>query len=1334
MRQLLTRSIAYAMPFVFALACESGPDDLAFGPNGSVVEAITGIGGETGRVSACGASGTCRDLAVGDAIEPGRLVVEGGTKARIAVGGMRLALSQESELVLGDSWSIEEGEVAIDVDPDSEASLRVGDHLLSFAKGRPSSVTVSRSSERATVVVHRGKLDIERIDRGTLATGERLTLSRGQSAELVEERAVARYEPSALSPIALREGGELPVAEQVAVRGLGRMTARRPGTEAVIQGVVLAKHDVSVVIRDGVATTTIEEVFENETNEVLEGRFVFPMPAAASISDLVLWVGDTPTSAEMVEKRRAATIFKGIVDDTVRPRDPALLEWAGGREVSLKIFPIAAKGSRRVRFTFEEPVNDLGGRGRFVVPLSAGADRATRIKDFSLRVRVEGAAVSDVATPRYATRVDTGAAASEVSFSAQGFAPSSDFVLTYRNDAAEPAVMVTEPASACVGDRRVCPPILEGASVVRTLLGADVAGKSEEGELPAAIEGDRVIIVDKSASQTPETLATQVALARRVLTSLDAGERFAILACDSACETYPGDGLAATSAALVDGASEWLSKLVPSGSSDLSGALRQGLARLEPSQAGQLVVLSDGVPSAGELRVDDIVDRVLPQATGVDLRFVGAGRNVDELSLRALARGLGGTFDALDSSADTETAVTAIALSLAQPVLRDIEVDLPSGVALAIDAPTSLRLGDELRLATVADPDFDAGGELIVRGTLGGESYEQRSPLSRYEGPHGFASRSVARAQIDGLEMLGSKGSDELVVDLSRRFFVMSRQTSLLVLENDEMFRAFGIERTRGGRPVRVPSVRMGGSADPGPLAPWGGTGTQALDARGNMWGSEIGDAFGAGGLGLSGVGEGGGGIGLGSIGTIGRGAGTKSADASSNDIASVGRGDAGTGTGVGFGSGRLSGEHRSSAPSVRMGATSVSGRIPPEVIQRIVRQNFGRFRLCYENALRANPTLAGRVTVSFVIGMNGSVAGVTGNGGGISDNGMVSCVVRAFQNLSFPQPEGGVVRVTYPILFSPDGARPLPAAPFGPTPPQITNGDDAWFNGTPDVVARLEADVAREATKRSARTSLVRALLARGRFSEAVTRATEYVSLDPDRVEPLELLAEALLASGELDKALAVLDSTAELSRDKASTHRRIARAFEARGDERRACSHWVSLASLDPSDASRREAWRCRARALGETAEVGAEMARYVTTHPQAAGSSLVALLAAINSAKVGAYEWPAASTDDVRADLTCGGERASCPVLITIDDRGRVVSDHLPDAQGRRFATTWSGGRYRMLLVGGDANQNVTVSVSTQGHTRKAELRRAQRATALTARIEQPSFGFGRLGGWH
>ncbi|MCA9618135.1 MAG: AgmX/PglI C-terminal domain-containing protein, partial [Myxococcales bacterium] len=91
----------------------------------------------------------------------------------------------------------------------------------------------------------------------------------------------------------------------------------------------------------------------------------------------------------------------------------------------------------------------------------------------------------------------------------------------------------------------------------------------------------------------------------------------------------------------------------------------------------------------------------------------------------------------------------------------------------------------------------------------------------------------------------------------------------------------------------------------------------------------------------------------------------------------------------------------------------------PPEVIQRIIRSNYGRFRGCYESALRTNPNLQGRVAVSFMIGRNGTVQAVSG-GGDLPDGGVISCVSQAFYGLSFPAPEGGVVRVTYPILFSP--------------------------------------------------------------------------------------------------------------------------------------------------------------------------------------------------------------------------------------------------------------------------------------------------------------------------
>jgi pSer/pThr/pTyr-binding forkhead associated (FHA) protein len=204
--------------------------------------------------------------------------------------------------------------------------------------------------------------------------------------------------------------------------------------------------------------------------------------------------------------------------------------------------------------------------------------------------------------------------------------------------------------------------------------------------------------------------------------------------------------------------------------------------------------------------------------------------------------------------------------------------------------------------------------------------------------------------------------------------------------------------------------LNTGAAGDPNaPTAPWGrdtSSGADDVSARGNMWGDEIGDAFGAGGLGLSGIGEGGGGrgegIGLGNIGTLGHGAGT------------------GTGEGFGAGHGRLGGSHQTKAPKVRMGATTVSGRLPPEVIQRIVRQNYGRFRMCYEQGLGRNPNLEGRVSARFVIGRDGAVSNASNGGSDLPDSAVVSCVVSAFYGLSFPQPEGGIVTVVYPIMLSP--------------------------------------------------------------------------------------------------------------------------------------------------------------------------------------------------------------------------------------------------------------------------------------------------------------------------
>lgn len=199
--------------------------------------------------------------------------------------------------------------------------------------------------------------------------------------------------------------------------------------------------------------------------------------------------------------------------------------------------------------------------------------------------------------------------------------------------------------------------------------------------------------------------------------------------------------------------------------------------------------------------------------------------------------------------------------------------------------------------------------------------------------------------------------------------------------------------------PVVSANAIASASATPAHTAPWGSSDPGDDDehvAKGNMWGDPItldtpdaGPTSSSGGLGT---------IGMGQYGTIGHGSGT--------------------GQGVGVGSGRLS--KHAAKPAIREGAAQISGALPEEVIRRIVRQSFGRFRLCYENGLRKKPDLQGRITTRFVIDASGAVKTTADGGSDLPDDAVVGCVVRVFGNLSFPQPAKGEVTVVYPLMFNP--------------------------------------------------------------------------------------------------------------------------------------------------------------------------------------------------------------------------------------------------------------------------------------------------------------------------
>ena len=97
-----------------------------------------------------------------------------------------------------------------------------------------------------------------------------------------------------------------------------------------------------------------------------------------------------------------------------------------------------------------------------------------------------------------------------------------------------------------------------------------------------------------------------------------------------------------------------------------------------------------------------------------------------------------------------------------------------------------------------------------------------------------------------------------------------------------------------------------------------------------------------------------------------------------------------------------------------------VNGRLMPELVQWVVRQSFGRLRTCYEAGLQRDPGLEGRISVQFVIDREGAVTmAMAGSDTTLPDREVVRCVTKAYESMSFPKPEGGIVTVVYPVTFT---------------------------------------------------------------------------------------------------------------------------------------------------------------------------------------------------------------------------------------------------------------------------------------------------------------------------
>jgi hypothetical protein len=661
---------------------------------------------------------------------------------------------------------------------------------------------LSASSEHTTVQVTRGvvRLGGERSDGVEVKTGQEGVLALGHVTVSPAVDLGGRVAWSELDP-----------EEATTSSGLGELRARRPGsTNERDQAVHLAEHSVRVRVVGNVARTEIEEVFRNDTGNELEGLYRFPLPPEAQVEELALDVDGRMEPGAFVDRDRAAAIWRGVIHhaapNTPPPReeyvwvpgpwrDPALLEWQRGGRFELRVFPIPARGTRRVRIAYTQTIAPSGGAvRRYVYPLPHDPGGSTRVDHMTMDVQVlghaSGRAVRMLGYPF--TPAETSAAASRWTFSQDHFTPAGDVVMEYAlGDQGSPVTAwgYAEPTNT------------EGAYVALAL----------RPQLPRWGEArprDYVFVVDASRSMVGERYTRATRLLGSIVTEMDRRDRLTVLACDVRCVAMR-EGMVPASADVARQVGAWLQAREPAGGSDLGAALRASVSatRATPDDRDvRVVYLGDGASTVGHRRPSTLA---LEVTTALPLRratftAVAVGAEADTTTLAAMARAGGGVVVPYLPGESRDGAALSVLEATYGAVLRDPEVTLPPGlVSMAPSRPDNLRSGSEAVITARMLPGVrSVDGEVVLRGTVAGEAFEARYPITvraTEDAGNAFVPRLFGAARIADLDASGEPGARAEMVALSQRFHLASRYTSLLVLESPAMFRAFGVSRTEGG-------------------------------------------------------------------------------------------------------------------------------------------------------------------------------------------------------------------------------------------------------------------------------------------------------------------------------------------------------------------------------------------------------------------------------------------------------------------------------------------------------------------------------------------------------
>lgn len=105
---------------------------------------------------------------------------------------------------------------------------------------------------------------------------------------------------------------------------------------------------------------------------------------------------------------------------------------------------------------------------------------------------------------------------------------------------------------------------------------------------------------------------------------------------------------------------------------------------------------------------------------------------------------------------------------------------------------------------------------------------------------------------------------------------------------------------------------------------------------------------------------------------------------------------------------------------AAKLGAPEVDGTMSSRDIGKVFRMNRSAIQRCYEKALKSNPTLKGKIAVTFMINAKGRVEMVEISDDTMKNSSVSSCIKNLVRRWRFPKPEDGPASVTLPFVFSP--------------------------------------------------------------------------------------------------------------------------------------------------------------------------------------------------------------------------------------------------------------------------------------------------------------------------